>query len=427
MTVTAFADSIDPNGSVTEEFAGEATYEYSLTLPSSGNLKIDFQSVINKDDALNYSITGEDFHRVDFIREGNQSYEYELAAGEYTITVKSSYGKYGTFSLTTAFTKATETYKVDNNSVNAIRNTDALAFKKTVYGHLALNDDQDWYKIVLPSSGKLTFSVNSAMDTVYFKMIDKDEKFIREKFIGKGDDKLVYELNKGTYYITFNNRDGGGAYHFKPTFKESGETYQYENETANLVRSKKAIPFATVIKGHFAINDQSDCFKVKIPKTAKYSIKVTSSIDDSIYVNVTNSKDEFVKEYFHRKGTKTYKLELKKGTYYLRFDSDKGGNYSFKVSPSGVSVKKLTKGTKSIKATWYKGTGDGYQLQYSTSSTFASGNKTKLIKSNKTTSTTIKNLNAKKTYYVRIRTYVTGSDGKNIWSAWSKAKSVKTL
>ena len=91
-----------------------------------------------------------------------------------------------------------------------------------------------------------------------------------------------------------------------------------------------------------------------------------------------------------------------------------------------ASLKKLTAGTKSFKATWAKGTGNGYQIQYSTSQTFAKNNKTKTITSAKTTSTTIKSLNAKKTYYVRIRSYVKKSDGTKIWSNWSKAKIVKT-
>ena len=39
----------------------------------------------------------------------------------------------------------------------------------------------------------------------------------------------------------------------------------------------------------------------------------------------------------------------------------------------------------------------------------------------------IKSLKAKKTYYVRIRTYVTGSDGKKIYSNWSSKKKITTL
>ena len=69
----------------------------------------------------------------------------------------------------------------------------------------------------------------------------------------------------------------------------------------------------------------------------------------------------------------------------------------------------------------------GYQIQYSTSSKFK-GAKTVAVSKNKTTSTTVSKLLAKKKYYVRIRTYKTVKvNGKStkLYSSWSKAKTVK--
>ena len=67
----------------------------------------------------------------------------------------------------------------------------------------------------------------------------------------------------------------------------------------------------------------------------------------------------------------------------------------------------------------------GYQIQYSTSSKFKSGNKTITISKNKATSKTIKKLKARKKYYVRIRTYKIVK-GVKYYSTWSKTKSIKT-
>jgi len=47
------------------------------------------------------------------------------------------------------------------------------------------------------------------------------------------------------------------------------------------------------------------------------------------------------------------------------------------------------------------------------------------VKKNKTTSSTVKKLKAKKKYYVRIRTYKK-VNGKTYYSGWSKVKNVKT-
>ncbi len=65
-----------------------------------------------------------------------------------------------------------------------------------------------------------------------------------------------------------------------------------------------------------------------------------------------------------------------------------------------------------------------YEVQYSTSKKFKSA-KVKKIKSYKTTSLTIKSLKAKKTYYVRVRTFKK-VDGKTYYSSWSTAKYKKT-
>ena len=99
---------------------------------------------------------------------------------------------------------------------------------------------------------------------------------------------------------------------------------------------------------------------------------------------------------------------------------------TYKINPKGTSLSKVTAGKKAFTATWKKQATKttGYQIQYSTSSNFKNA-KTVTVKKNKTTKTTVKKLKAKKKYYVRIRTYET-VNGKNYYSSWSKAKTVKT-
>lgn len=148
-----------------------------------------------------------------------------------------------------------------------------------------------------------------------------------------------------------------------------------------------------------------------------------------------------------QKPTVTVKLngiKLKNGTdYSISYKNNKYvgsasvtikgvGNYigtvvkTFKINPKNTSLISLSKGNKQITAKWKKQTTQttGYQVQYSTSKSFKSA-KTVTVKKNKTTSTTIKKLKAKKTYYVRVRTYKTVK-GKKYCSSWSKVKNVKT-
>ena len=79
---------------------------------------------------------------------------------------------------------------------------------------------------------------------------------------------------------------------------------------------------------------------------------------------------------------------------------------------------------KQLTVKWKKVTGIiGCQIQYSTSSTFASGNKTVTIKSAKAVSKAIGNLKSRKKYYVRVRTFRTMSS-KNYYSAWSATRNI---
>ncbi|MBR4100114.1 MAG: CHAP domain-containing protein [Clostridia bacterium] len=108
------------------------------------------------------------------------------------------------------------------------------------------------------------------------------------------------------------------------------------------------------------------------------------------------------------------------------------GNYSgtktlyFKINPKETNVSKVTAAKKSLRVKIKKQSSQttGYQIEYSTSKKFKSA-KTKTIKSYKTTSYTIKSLKAKKTYYVRVRTYKT-VDGEKYYSDWSSYKYKKT-
>ena len=96
------------------------------------------------------------------------------------------------------------------------------------------------------------------------------------------------------------------------------------------------------------------------------------------------------------------------------------------ANPKSASIKKVKAAKKAILVTWKKVSGvKGYQVQVATDKKFKKNKKTVTIKKQKTTKTTVKKLKSKKKYYVRIRTYKT-VNGKKVYSAWSKVKSVKT-
>ena len=96
------------------------------------------------------------------------------------------------------------------------------------------------------------------------------------------------------------------------------------------------------------------------------------------------------------------------------------------AKPKSASIKKVKAAKKAISVIWKKVSGvKGYQVQVATDKKFKKNKKIVTVKKQKTTKTTVKKLKAKKKYYVRVRTYKT-VNGKKVYSAWSKVKSVKT-
>ncbi len=94
--------------------------------------------------------------------------------------------------------------------------------------------------------------------------------------------------------------------------------------------------------------------------------------------------------------------------------------------PKSTSVKKVTGSKKTVAVTWSKVSGvNGYEVQVATDKKFKKDKKTVTVKKQKTTKTTIKKLKAKKKYNLRVRTYKV-SNGKKVYSAWSKVKTVNT-
>ncbi|MDD7357755.1 MAG: hybrid sensor histidine kinase/response regulator, partial [Eubacterium coprostanoligenes] len=94
-----------------------------------------------------------------------------------------------------------------------------------------------------------------------------------------------------------------------------------------------------------------------------------------------------------------------------------------------VTVKKLKSKKRTVIAYWGKiSDARGYQIQLSTNKKFKKNKKTFSIENQKASKKTIKNLKAKKKYYVRVRAYRYSyfGDGEKIYGKWSKVKSVKT-
>ncbi len=104
---------------------------------------------------------------------------------------------------------------------------------------------------------------------------------------------------------------------------------------------------------------------------------------------------------------------------------------AFKILPKATSVSKTKAAKRGFTVPWKKPSKanlkqtTGYKVQWSTDKKFKKAVKSKLVKKNKTTSLKVSKLKGGKKYYVRVCAYKKVG-GKYYYSAWSKAKAVKT-
>ncbi len=278
--------------------------------------------------------------------------------------------------------------------------------KENTYNH--------WYlmKFDITNKGEESLDASSVLKTTSF-----------HKYTGL----MMYVANTAT----ISNRPN-----YSSATIESGETA--EVWMGILVPRNQQVPFLVIDGTYLNINPQYaatpntklrrryQVSNVKLSTTNyTYDGKTKTpsvTVKDASGKKLTNGKDYTVKYASGRKNVGSYKVSVTfLGDYYGT------KTVSFNINPKGTSISKVSKGTKAFTVKWKKQSAQisGYQIQYSTSSKFKSGNKTVTVSGTKKTSQAIKKLKAKKKYYVRIRTYRT-VQGKKYYSSWSSVKSVKT-
>ena len=272
------------------------------------------------------------------------------------------------------------------------------------------------YKVTVKMIGNYT-----GTKTLSFKIKPMD---ISKCTVKLSATSLTYNAKTRTPTVTVINANG-----VKLT-KDTHYTVTYASGRRNVGTYKVTVK----LKGNYT-GSKTLSFKIKPMDISKCTVKLSATSltyngnTRTPTVTVTNANGVKLTKDTHytvtyasgRKNVGTYKVTVKmKGNYTGT------KTLTFKILPQKTTVASLVAGTKKITVSLTKKTAQvtGYQIQYSTSKDFTNA-KTKTLTSYSTTKTTLSNLTANKTYYVRVRTYKTVNDVK-YYSGWSAYKYVKT-
>ena len=176
-----------------------------------------------------------------------------------------------------------------------------------------------------------------------------------------------------------------------------------------------------------ATTDKKTIYKASTVKlsTAKY---VYNGKVKSPSIVIKDSKGKVISNANYKVTKPSGRKNVGKYTYKITFKNEYSGSKSLylTINPKAPTIKKPVAAKKAVTVKWGKVAKEatGYEVMVATNKKFTQGKKTATIKKAATVSKKMTGLKAKKTYYVRVRTYKTVK-GVKYYSAWSKVKSVK--
>ena len=167
-------------------------------------------------------------------------------------------------------------------------------------------------------------------------------------------------------------------------------------------------------------------FTVKIsPTKVTYNGKTRKPAVKSVYYGKTKlSSSYYTVSFKNNKNPGIGSVIVKGKGKYAKY----AGSATFSIlpkAPTGLTAKSTAK--KQATVTWKGSTGaTGYQIMISQKSDFRKGTtRTFTIRDSKRRSGVPKPMTSGRTYYIRIRSYKTTSNGKTVYSAWSKSTKTK--
>ncbi|MBQ6931811.1 MAG: hypothetical protein IJN38_06745 [Clostridia bacterium] len=227
------ATSINLNSTYSSSITSSSTIDFfKFTLSSSGRINLTLSA--NIEYAYFYIYAANDLNNPVWKTGGTEwnsttelivlDENIDLVSGTYYLCVKQGLSYTGNYNFKLKFTSANESFKEtqsDNN--NSTSSADSIKLGTKYYGQIAANDEKDFYKFSLSSSGDVTIDVSASIQYSYYYLYDASAKQIWSS----GGKEWNYStellslskkitLSAGTYYFCVKQGNTcTGNYNFK--------------------------------------------------------------------------------------------------------------------------------------------------------------------------------------------------------------------
>ena len=345
---------------------------YCFEIPSSGRVKLSATAAMRE---IYYRIYDSEGNLVYSIDSSWDSTTQLISTNSYADLVKGTYYFVvekinnwadcysGNYSIKLNFTSANESFtETSSENDNTLFNANSISVNAKYDGQIADNDEKDFYRFTLPSSGRIDLIATAEMREINYHIYDSEGNslfFIRPWWnsttqLISTDDYI--DLTKGTYYFVVEKVGVyTGNYSFKLNFTSANESFtETGSGNDNLLSSANSIVLNKQYYGQLADNDEKDFYKFTLKSAAQVSLKVMAGmryISYSIY-NKSGNRLDGGWAYWNDTSKKidiSKEIQLTAGTYYIVFERYNGrtGPYNFKLKTSSDSTAK--KKTPTIK------------------------------------------------------------------------------
>ncbi|MCB4781227.1 MAG: PPC domain-containing protein, partial [Sulfurovum sp.] len=267
-----------------------------------------------------------------------------VTAGTYYVKVSAS--STGDYWLDSQFTpSATEQAQGslsdnDNNiSTATLINVTTTTEPIKTTGHIDVAGDNDYFKIVIPSAGRLIVRTEGTTDTYGYLLDSNGEELASNDNSGffPKNFKIVKYITAGTagtYYVRIrgSSSDVTGAYTFVAQF-ESGITEGSDDHSNSIVGATPINPNSRT-QGRINVGQDEDYFKIVIPEAGMLIVTTATDVDDPMdtygYLDDENG-DAIVRN--NNGSTVNFKIlqSVTAGTYYVMVKNrsrSKTGDYT---------------------------------------------------------------------------------------------------
>lgn len=261
-----------------------------------------------------------------------------LLPGTYQVKVDLWTGT-GSYTIKSAFTPTSLAIETEPNDTAAqaveLPATGSDTAHLGYYGE-GYTDGTDWWKVTVPSDGKLFVEVSSALpdsnlQTLVYLYDQNKETNIRSYNSGWGRYTTLNfdNIMPGTYYIKIDRWNGFGSYTITSTFTPT--TLAIETEPNDSVKVAVNLPPNGSDTAHIGFygngyTDATDWWKITVPSDGRLFVEVTAALPDSnlqtlVYLFDQNSETQ-IKSYnggWGRYTTLNFD-NIMPGTYYIKID-----------------------------------------------------------------------------------------------------------